>query len=205
MVKIYIIENLLDGKAYVGQTKKTLKARLFRHRYTTRPDMPIWVAIKRDGIKNFQIKELETVPDELANKSEEKWILAINSLIPNGYNVKSNCRWTQTMKDRLSRRLNGRIISPEWRAKISLAHKGKKMKDEQRLRMTGIQPPQFIGRKQDGDNNGNAKLNWEKVREIRRRYQEGNISQEKLSVEYMVKQAAIYKVIQKITWKEYPT
>jgi hypothetical protein len=53
-----------------------------------------------------------------------------------------------------------------------------------------------------GEEQSKAKLDWESVREIRRRYAAGNASQRSLAKEYDVAQAQIYHVVHHHTWKE---
>jgi hypothetical protein len=52
-----------------------------------------------------------------------------------------------------------------------------------------------------GENNVNAKLNADKVREIRHRYAAGGVSQRQLASEFGVKQSAIWNIIQRSTWQ----
>src|SRR5699024_3205208 len=51
------------------------------------------------------------------------------------------------------------------------------------------------------ETHGNSKLNCEKVKEIRRRYKEEEVSQEELAKEFGVKQANISKVVLRQTWR----
>lgn len=56
-------------------------------------------------------------------------------------------------------------------------------------------------RKAVGEAAGNAKLTDDAVREIRRRYAEGGISQQKLADEYGVNQSKISDVVNRRTWR----
>ena len=53
-----------------------------------------------------------------------------------------------------------------------------------------------------GENSHVAKLTWEQVREIRRRYKEEKIFQSQLALEYGVKQMQISRIILNKVWKE---
>lgn len=58
---IYKITNLINGKIYVGQTKRTLKARIYQHIH--RSESAISLAIQKYGWENFKaeiIEECET-------------------------------------------------------------------------------------------------------------------------------------------------
>lgn len=52
-----------------------------------------------------------------------------------------------------------------------------------------------------GENNGNSKLTWEKVKEIRRKYATGKYTQLKLSKEYNVTRGNIGSIIRNERWK----
>ena len=56
---IYCIENLINGKKYIGQTIRTIKQRWKQHVYTSRSSnsnkYPIHLAINKYGEKNFNI------------------------------------------------------------------------------------------------------------------------------------------------------
>jgi group I intron endonuclease len=53
---------------------------------------------------------------------------------------------------------------------------------------------------QGGENVSWAKLTWDKVREIRKKYLEGGTSYKKLAIEYSVSKATIQAVVQNINW-----
>lgn len=52
-----------------------------------------------------------------------------------------------------------------------------------------------------GEKNGNSRLAVEQVVEIRKRYQEGKISRNKLAVLYQVSKATIDRVVGRYNWK----
>ena len=58
------------------------------------------------------------------------------------------------------------------------------------------------GHYQRGESSARAILNWEQVREIRRRYTHESISQVQLSREYGVGVSAISSIIRNVTWQE---
>lgn len=77
--KIYKITNLINGKIYVGYTKKELKERFNEHckpRSKGALKMPIVMAIKKYGIENFKIELLEeSENDKYIHEEREKyWI-----------------------------------------------------------------------------------------------------------------------------------
>jgi len=56
------------------------------------------------------------------------------------------------------------------------------------------------GRKAGGERNGLAKLTADQVRDMRRRYQSGGVSQPQLAREYGVHQATVWTILHRKTW-----
>lgn len=84
---IYLIENKLNNKKYIGKTTRSLNRRWNDHKNSK--SCPILSnAIKEYGIDNFFIKQIYKAKDkkELALK-EKELIEKYNTLHPNGYNV----------------------------------------------------------------------------------------------------------------------
>ena len=82
---IYKITNLLDGKIYVGQTKKTLEKRIEQHKHNKHSC--IGKAIQDLGLENFSyeiIEECNSIEELL--EREKFWIRELDSKFPNGYN-----------------------------------------------------------------------------------------------------------------------
>lgn len=81
---IYKITNALNGMAYVGQTTRTIKRRVYEHRYK---NSLIGKAIKVLGEENFTFEVLEVCKNkEELNEKERYWIEHLNLITPNGYN-----------------------------------------------------------------------------------------------------------------------
>ena len=93
MIGIYKIENLINGKVYIGQSRN-IEKRWTAHR--TRPfnqnskqyDSPLYRSIRKYGIENFSFVVLEeTLIEDLDNK-EKYWIEYYGSNNKeNGYNL----------------------------------------------------------------------------------------------------------------------
>lgn len=88
---IYKITNNINGKIYIGQTKKSLKERFQKHCWkatekdTYHSDMAIKKAIRKYGKNNFSSEILEYTEYTNLDSREKYWIACYNSYY-NGYN-----------------------------------------------------------------------------------------------------------------------
>jgi group I intron endonuclease len=103
MATIYILENIINKKCYVGQTVKSFKKRLCRH---IGSKYPIGNAIKKYGIENFKKYVYYGIPEELLDYFEVELIKRLNSLSPSGYNLTTggnkNKHYSEETKKKLS-------------------------------------------------------------------------------------------------------
>lgn len=83
---IYKLTNKLNGKVYIGQTKRTLNKRLSEH--LKKNKTPISKALRSVGIENFNVSVVDHAhcKSELDEK-ERFYIKFYNSIVPNGYNI----------------------------------------------------------------------------------------------------------------------
>lgn len=87
---IYIIRNLVNPKVYIGQTKETIQIRYKKHIYSANKGChyAIHKAMRKYGIINFYVQEIEQCPNELLNNRETYWISYYKSNNPKyGYNM----------------------------------------------------------------------------------------------------------------------
>ena len=82
---IYKIENILNGKIYIGQSIE-IERRWQKH-LNANDDFLIHKAIKKYGKENFKFSIIEECDSSLLNEKECYWINFYNSIIPNGYNM----------------------------------------------------------------------------------------------------------------------
>jgi len=153
-VLIYLIRNLVNGKAYIGQTINSLFARWGNHKAKARlgSKYPIHAAIRKYGEGGFEVcvlAEAHTL-DEL-NALEEFHIKAQKTLAPFGYNLttggegnfvrseetrdrmrKSRLgkKQPQEVKDKVAASRLGKVMPQETRDKIAAGHVGKKLSQE---------------------------------------------------------------------------
>ncbi len=94
---VYKITNLITSKIYVGVTQKSLAQRWAQHKsqvtYVGKSNRKICrflhTSMKKHGIDNFTIEVIDTAKDLIElYKKETEYILKLNSLAPNGYNLK---------------------------------------------------------------------------------------------------------------------
>lgn len=92
---IYCFTNKINNKKYIGSTiQSDPKIRYNQHMYNARHkesikyDYPLYQAIRKYGEENFDFEILEQIEcdeDEI-RKIEQKYIIKLNTLSPNGYN-----------------------------------------------------------------------------------------------------------------------
>lgn len=93
MPYIYKITNKINGKCYVGKTLQTVQKRWLEHQYEANQsrskDRPLYRAINKYGIENFEIETIEEIQNLLEvdiNEREKYWIEYYGSF-KNGYNA----------------------------------------------------------------------------------------------------------------------
>jgi group I intron endonuclease len=120
---IYLITNNVNGKKYVGQTVQTARKRFREHaRNSCEEKYAISRAIRKYGMDFFSLRVLETVGSEALNEREVYWISSQNTMKPYGYNVREGGRNSP--------------LAPESRIKIGIAHRGKEISVEHRLKVS---------------------------------------------------------------------
>lgn len=156
---VYLIENSINNKLYVGQTirpEKRLQEHIKWHRYA------LGEAIQKYGADKFELVVLEACSSlEETNAREKYWIEVLGTISPKGYNLspggdgagyrpseeakrkrstaslgEKNPFYGKTHSKETIEKLKNRYISPETRAKISQAKKGRKAPPELREKLS---------------------------------------------------------------------
>lgn len=90
---IYIIKNTCNNKVYVGQTSRTIEDRWSQHKNAAlRGDdygTILYRAMRKHGIENFYVEQLEECNMSDINDREIYWIKYYNCQTPNGYNIRA--------------------------------------------------------------------------------------------------------------------
>lgn len=86
--RIYRVTNKVNGKSYIGQTTLTLAQRWACH-LTNPSKAPLGRAIRKYGREAFSLDTLELCADaESLDAAEQRWIEALGTKVPKGYNVR---------------------------------------------------------------------------------------------------------------------
>ena len=87
---IYKITNQINGKMYVGKTEDTIEERFKGHCREYKKERcekrPLYDAMKKYGVENFIVEEVEKVDNALLGEREQYWISYYDTY-HNGYNA----------------------------------------------------------------------------------------------------------------------
>lgn len=89
---IYKITNKVNGKIYIGLTRRSLKVRwkdhLARAKYDREKSIYLYNSINLYGEENFSIEEIDSAENDFElNDKEKYWAEFYNSYSPNGMNI----------------------------------------------------------------------------------------------------------------------
>lgn len=148
--EIYMHRNRKSGKAYIGQTMRGVRSRLYSHESAARhgSNLPFHRAIRRHGIEAFETVVLAVCFDaEAASEFERALIAEYKTFGKGGYNATlggegtagtrisarrrreisrqfRSLKRTEQHRRRISDALKGRKMSPEWVEKIASQKRG---------------------------------------------------------------------------------
>lgn len=225
---IYLLRNKINGKCYVGQTTKDVNERLRGHRNKatckTPGRLPITLAIRKHGWSAFDKFVLETCDTvEALDAAERYWITHYDCLAPQGYNLESGGGKAireihPETRRKLSEASRGRTMSEEAKLAIGNARRGHVKTEEERefrsrlMKERGVKPPSRAGstnsdeqkakyaKTMSGENCHQAKLTWEKVREIRRLAAEG-MTNTAIAKMFDIGNGTVGRIVRLLLWK----
>ena len=141
MGSIYKITCVTSGKSYIGQTINDPKVRINSH-LNCKSDGSLLLkqAVEKYNADAFTVEILhDSVCDTLLNDLEIKEIKKHNTLAPNGYNLTtggaSGIPSVET-RQKISKTLKGRKLSPEHIRKSAEGNKGKKLSPQTRRKIS---------------------------------------------------------------------
>jgi group I intron endonuclease len=131
---IYVLQNKVNGKCYVGQTKKRLFQRLYEH--SKNKEMLIGRSIRKYGVDAFGQYEYVGIPMDDLDHFEREMIRKLGSVFPNGYNLSLGGQKNKQMSDETKRRISeakkgfpspmkGKHLTEETKRKMSASLKGR--------------------------------------------------------------------------------
>lgn len=133
---IYCIENLVNGKRYIGKGKNVEKRMWQSHKRCS----GIEGAFNKYGEKSFVRYIIEYCEDTELSKREQYYIEQWDTKSPNGYNLTSGgdggFYMTEESRKKLSLALRGRKFSEEHKKNIGLTSKGRMHTDEWKKNMS---------------------------------------------------------------------
>lgn len=165
---IYLIENNITNKRYVGQTiLSDVNKRWNKHKQVNKSFVGtcLYNSYIKYGIENFTFKIICICFDEDTDKFEEEYINKYNTLSPNGYNMieggKSR-KFTPILKSLISDKLSGKNhpnfgkhLKEETKQKlrgknsgVNAANYGKKITQEQKERLRKLAIERYKNTKQ---------------------------------------------------------
>jgi group I intron endonuclease len=200
---VYKITNIINSKFYIGSTKH-FTTRKREHIYTlnknTHRNSYLQRAWNKYGEKNFKFEILEeNIEKENLILREQYYLDQLKPYIKKiGYNLNPTAgsnlgfKMPKSAIEKIRQANTGKKHSVETRKKISEVQKGKKRKFISKL---------LTSKKCRGERNPAAKLDWEKVRQIREKKKTGVYNTE-LAKEYNVSPSLISAIIKEQIWKE---
>jgi group I intron endonuclease len=145
---IYKVTNKINGKAYIGQTIKSLKKRKSQHiskALNKEKTFYFHNTIRKHGPKNFSWEiihdDIDTIED--LNKLEIYYI-GYYDTYNNGYNLtlggggQVGFVLSEETKRKIRKGNKGKIVSEETKRKMSEAHKGRKPSEETKRKISEI-------------------------------------------------------------------
>lgn len=202
MQYLYIIQNILNGKLYIGQTNDPSRRWTF-HKTMSRCNQIQYIhrAMAKHGIKNFVFKVIATCcTQEDADFTETQLIVQYDSRNKKiGYNLApgGDVAWNKNLPKE-QQPMYGKNHSEESKRKISESQKGiakPKPSEETKRKMSSSHKGLCVGEK-----SSSAKLDRSKVNEIRKLLSSGQ-SALSISKKYSVSGRAILNIKSGKSWK----
>ena len=133
---IYVRKNKINGKQYVGQTKRSVEDRYAEHiqeALNTNKNLHLYNSIRKYGIENFQFEVLEECLKSELNNKEKYYISLFNSTDPKkGYNLTTGGQDSHQINSKISEKDLFEIIDLLKNSLLSEEEIGKKFNVSQK-------------------------------------------------------------------------
>jgi len=134
---VYLITNTVNGKKYVGKTVNSVEQRWRQHVNLAKNsgEYLLCKALRKYGPENFTVEPIARFDsEETLSVAENLFIAELDTRLPNGYNMTDGGEGVSGLvmpeearaKMRAAKLGTKRIFTPEHRAKLSAALKGRK-------------------------------------------------------------------------------
>ena len=135
MTGIYKIENIVNGKVYIGQSVD-IKRRWSQHMSYKNNDYFHNALRKHPELFRFSI--LLTCPREMLDIWERDMIALYDCIYPNGYNFTDGGESKKEISEETKRRMSEakKNMSAETKRRMSEAHKGKTLSEEHKRKLS---------------------------------------------------------------------
>jgi group I intron endonuclease len=180
---IYKIENIINGKIYIGRSKN-IEKRWFEHKrelkHNSHHSRKLQNAVNKYGIENFIFSIIEEAKESDIVRLEQEYLDLYNS-VDDGYNIIKTA----------SPLAPYRQVSSDTKAKLSAAAKGKIRSQETKLKLS---------RSKLGKKSNFTKLTKELVMQIREDYLSGEYTCISLGLKFDISPANICLIVNNKTW-----
>jgi group I intron endonuclease len=205
---IYQIQNLINGKVYVGSAVN-LKIRKRDHLYVLNKNRhynhKLQKAYNKYGIENFEFSVIEYVENPKNLLKLEQWYMDSYDAVKNGYNVCPKAGSQYGLKRSQESKQKQRIAMKNKYANSCHPRFGQKHSDETKLKMSeakrGVFNPNLISFSRPGELNPNCKLSQKQIQEIKFKFKPFIVTAEMLSKQYCVSKHTIYSIVYNKHWK----
>lgn len=193
---VYKIINTITNQFYIGSSKN-FRFRKSEHLYKLRHNkhknsylQNSWNKYKEENFIFIIVEEIEDI-----SRLIEREQFYLNQCIPFDKNkIYNSSQIAESPWHGRKHKEETKQLMREKHSGINNPFYGKKHSTETKIKMILNKPDV------NGENNGMAKLNWVKVKEIREKYSNNDISQKKLSEEYNIGVMAINRIVNNTAW-----